>query len=129
LVISQSAPQLGELNVVLGAPPILGNKGTFLNCGYLETSSEHATMLSDSFGLSYMGLYTALNRAVWGSGPMRLYCPTGVDNSESWHGCGAARAIGARKSARMSVVGKIIVNELDLICELGAWFAWPNFAP
>jgi len=113
---------------------------------------EHATPLSESVGLSYMGLYTALYVANV-CRPSRLDCPTGVDDpgkTESRHGCGTACAIGARKSARMSVVGKIIVNEMivevavevwvesderprgkhrTLICELDAWFAWRDFAP
>ena len=99
---------------MLGAPPIVGNKGTLPNVGYLVTSSEHATSLTDSLGLSYIWLYTALNVARTGAGTARLFCTPGVEDLggiKSLHGCGTERAIWAKKSARINVAGKIILKD------------------
>ena len=80
LLIFQIAPQWVESKEVLKAPPIKGKKGISINSGYFLWRFEHATSSSDSVGVSYMGLYTALYAGITGPGPTRLCCPFGADD-------------------------------------------------
>ena len=101
LVSFQHPPQLGELNPTPGAPPIKGNVGILPKVGNRDARPnppfEHATLLSEPLGLSYVVSNVA-----------RTVVDRGV--SPAW-GRAWARWV-RRRSAREKVVEKIIA-----ICE------------